>query len=255
MDKQEIWIFGDSYAERFNEIDAVFSWPRGLEENYNVTNFALRGQGPQGVLEAIHKCLYGNPPYYLLKKITVIVVLPEICRYPYSFYRNVKDRVYGQVNLNSSNEFKNIIKQEFDEDKLNFLINFNEYYLTAGYNQKIEEMKTLALLNHYAGYFKKMLVWPTVEVRVHLDPTDNPLFSSLTNYDFVPVTMQTISEIRENVSYSWPDDRYRINHVSLLHHRIMYDEIISWIETGKLPQDKFVYDPLSGNDGNILNEL
>jgi hypothetical protein len=100
-----------------------------------------------------------------------------------------------------------------------------------------------------------MLVWPTVEVRVHLDPTDNPLFSSLTNYDFVPVTMQTISEIRENVSYSWPDDRYRINHVSLLHHRIMYDEIISWIETGKLPQDKFVYDPLSGNDGNILNEL
>ena len=35
----------------------------------------------------------------------------------------------------------------------------------------------------------------------------------------------------------------------------MYNEIVEWIESGKLPEDKFVYDPTAGNDGNVLNEI
>lgn len=254
MTKQEIWIFGDSYAERFSEMDAVFSWPRGLEENYNVTNFALRGEGPQGVLISLHRNILSMPSLKE-KDIMVIIMLPEICRYPYSFYTKIKDRVYGQVNQDSSDQFKDIVRQEFGEDKLKFLIDFQEYYLKVDVNRNIEEMKTLSLLNHYATYFKKMLVWPTDYTKILEHPGDHLLFSGLVNYDFAPITLAEISEIREAVSYSWPDDKHRMNHLSLLHHRIMYDELVKWIETGKIPEDKFVYDPNAGNDGNILNDL
>lgn len=254
MSKQEIFIFGDSYAERFSEIDAVFSWPSGLEKNYKVTNFAHRGEGPQGVLNSIHQCVLSMPNLGS-KNIIAIIMLPEICRYPYSFYKKIKDRVYGQVNSESSDQFKDIIKREFDEDKLKFLIDFHEYYLKVDTNRKIEEMKTLGLLNHYATYFKKMLVWPTDDVWVYNNPVDHLLFSSLKNYDFVPITVGTISSLREDVAYTWPNDKYRINHLSLLHHRIMYNEIVEWIENDKLPEDKFVYDPHAGNDGNVLNEI
>ena len=99
-----------------------------------------------------------------------------------------------------------------------------------------------------------MLVWPTDDVWVYNNPVDHLLFSSLKNYDFVPITVGTISSLREDV-YTWPNDKYRINHLSLLHHRIMYNEIVEWIESGKLPEDKFVYDPTAGNDGNVLNEI
>lgn len=256
MAKQEILIFGDSYSDRFSELDVIFSWPRGLEKNYSVTNFSHRGEGPQGVLNSIHQCILKNPALHLKnKEMIAIVMLPEICRYPFSFYKNVKDRVYGQVHLNSSDDFKDVIRQELGEDKLKFLIDFKEYYLKSINNQKIEEMKTLSLLDHYSKYFKKMLIWPTDDVQVFNDPADKQLFDNLSNYDFVPITMGTISGVREDISYCWPDDRYRMNHISLLHHRIMYDEIVSWIETGKIPEDKFVYDPNAGKDGNILNEL
>lgn len=251
MTTQKIFIFGDSYAERFSEIDVIFSWPRGLEQNYNVTNFAHRGEGPQGVLADVRQCILSMPS--LEDRATIaIVMLPEICRYPYSFYKNIKDRVYGQVNSESSDQFKDMIKRDFGEDRLKFLIDFHEYYLKVDTNRKIEEMKTLGLLNHYATYFKKMLVWPTDEVQVYNNPVDNLLFSGLVNYDFVPITMATISEVREDVSYCWPSDSNRINHISLLHHRIMYDELVEWIENDKLPKDKFVYDPNAGKDGNVL---
>jgi hypothetical protein len=254
MSKHEIVIFGDSYAERFSEIDVIFSWPRELEKNYNVTNFAHRGEGPQGVLADIQQCILSMSS--LDEKRTIaIVMLPEICRYPFSFYKNIKDRVYGQANLNSGDQFKDIIKQQFGEDKLKFLIDFQEYYLKVDVNRSIEEMKTFSLLNYYATYFKKMLVWPTDYVYVYNSPVDNLFFSGLVNYDFVPITVATISEVREDVGYVWPSDKNRINHLSLLHHRIMYDELVKWIETGKIPEDKFVYDPNAGKDGNVLNEL
>ena len=252
MSKQEIFIFGDSYSDRFSESNIIFSWPRGLEQRYNVTNFAHRGEGPQGVLAAIQSCILSMPSL-TDKNSIAIVMLPEICRYPFSFYKNIKDRVYGQVHLNSGDQFKNMIRQQFGDDKLKFLIDFKEYYLKSIDNQKIEEMKTLSLLNHYATYFKKMLVWPTDDVQVYNNSVDNLLFSGLVNYDFVPITMATISEVREDVSDGWPSDSSRINHLSLLHHRIMYDELVEWIENGKLPEDKFVYDPDAGRDGNVLS--
>ena len=252
MTKQEIWIFGDSYADRYDNIDVIFSWPRELEKNYNVTNFAHRGDGPQGVLDTIHRCILSMPNLDD-KKVMAIVMLPEICRYPYSFYKNIKDRVTGQVNSQSSEEFKDLVKRKFGEEKLKFLIDFHEYYLLAGNNRKIEEMKTFSLLNHYATYFKKMIVWPTDHVYTYYDPIYRLLFSGLANYDFVPITMETISHNREaNGVGRWPNDNNRINHVSLLHHKIMYDELVEWIENGKLPEDKFVYDPDSETDGNVL---
>lgn len=254
MSKQEIFIFGDSYADRCSETNVVFSWPRGLEQHYDVTNFAIRGEGPQGVLNAIHKCILSMSSLDNKKSIA-IVMLPEICRYPYSFYTKIKHRVYGQVNVNSSKQFKDMIKRDFGEDKLKFLIDFQEYYLKVDNNHKVEEMKTFSLLNHYATYFKKMLIWPTDTVQIYNNPVDHLLFSGLVNYDYVPITVGTISELREDVDYVWPSDKNRINHLSLLHHRIMYDELVKWIESGKIPEDKFVYDPNAGKDGNVLDEL
>jgi hypothetical protein len=252
MTKQEIWIFGDSYADRYNNIDVTFSWPRELEKNYNVTNFGHRGDGPQGVLDNINKCILSMPNLDD-KKVTVIVMLPEICRYSYSFYKNIKDRVTGQVNSQSSDEFKDLVKQKFGEDKLRFLMDFQEYYLKVSSNRKIEEMKTFSLLNHYATYFKKMLVWPTGEVYVYNNTVDRFLFSSLVNYDFVPIPMVTITHDREPNSIDrWPNDNKTINHLSLFHHKIMHAELVEWIENGKLPEDKFVYDINGDSDGNVL---
>jgi hypothetical protein len=252
MSKQKIFIFGDSYADRCSESNVVFSWPRGLEQNYDVTNFAIRGEGPQGVLSAIHRCILAMPNLEDREAI-VIVMLPEICRYPYSFYTKIKHRVYGQVNSESSDQFKDIIKRDFGEDKLKFLIDFHEYYLKVDTNRKIEEMKTLGLLNYYATYFKKMLVWPTDYVYVDDDPACRPLFSGLVNYDFVPITMETITHDREpNTIGRWPDDKNTINHLSLFHHKIMHAELVEWIENGKLPEDKFVYDINGDSDGNVL---
>jgi hypothetical protein len=252
MTKQEIRIFGDSYAARQTQQNVIFSWPRGLEENYNVINVAHSGEGPQGVLDSINRCIL-SMPNLTDRKIIAVVMLPEICRYPYSFYKNIKDRVYGQVRLQSSEKFKDTIKQDIGEDKLKFLIDFHEYYLRVDNNRKIEEMKTLGLLNHYATYFKKMLVWPTDMLYVYNNPVDRILFDGMVNYDFAPITVETISAIREDVTDCWPGDPTRINHISLLHHRIMYNELVEWIENNKLPEDKFVYDPNAGNDGNILN--
>jgi hypothetical protein len=252
MTKQEIWIFGDSYADRFSNIDVTFSWPRELEKNYNVTNFGHSGDGPQGVLDNINKCILSMPNLDD-KKVMAIVMLPEICRYTFSFYTKIKQRVYGQVNSESSDQFKDMIKRKFGEDKLKFLMDFQEYYLKVDSNRKIEEMKTFSLLNHYATYFKKMLVWPTDYVYVDDDPACRPLFSSLVNYDFVPITMETITHHREpNTIGRWPDDKNTINHLSLFHHKIMYTELVEWIESGKLPEDKFVYDPNGNTDGNVL---
>jgi hypothetical protein len=255
MAKQEIFIFGDSYADRYNNLDVIFSWPRGLEQNYNVTNFAHLGDGPQGVLDNISRCILSRSNVEDRESMA-IVMLPEICRYPFSFYKNIKDRATGQVNSQSSDKVKDVVEKNYGKDKLKFLIDFHEYYLKVDSNRKIEEMKTFSLLNHYATYFKKMLVWPTDYVYAYDDPVSRLLFSSLTNYDFVPINMEIISNLREADGVDrWPHDKKRINHVSLLHHRIMYTELVEWIETGKLPEDKFVYDPNADNDGNVLHKM
>jgi hypothetical protein len=35
----------------------------------------------------------------------------------------------------------------------------------------------------------------------------------------------------------------------------MYNELVEWIENGKLPEDKFVYDPSAGKDGNHISKM
>ena len=35
----------------------------------------------------------------------------------------------------------------------------------------------------------------------------------------------------------------------------MYNELVEWIENGKLPEDKFVYDPSADKDGNHISKM
>lgn len=64
---KKVWIFGDSFAEKYKESKELISWPTELQKTYNLTNFASGGCSPD---TQIKKCsiLLILQHYYNLEK-------------------------------------------------------------------------------------------------------------------------------------------------------------------------------------------
>jgi hypothetical protein len=51
---KNVWIFGDSYADKNYNNACIENWPMLLEKKYNVKNFAVAGSGPEYSINTLY---------------------------------------------------------------------------------------------------------------------------------------------------------------------------------------------------------
>lgn len=225
-------LFGDSYAAPYDEYhyDFKYSWPTELKKIVELDNYAKLGCGPNTMFNSILTLINDKKPE-VLKETKLIVFLPEMQRFNFSFFKDIKDEVFCQMHEDVSDNFLEVFFQRYNEEQRNFLIQFRKEYLVRLKNRRLEEMKNLGLLDAMAHKFKKVLVWRT-ELPIDID------YTVFKNIEFSPVDMVSISEIYEKTDNLFDKD-YRINHISIDNHKIMFEELTNWILHDKKIKDRF----------------
>jgi hypothetical protein len=234
MGDMNIYIFGDSFAATHcykTHHLFEYTWPRKLENAFNVTNYARAGSGPQYTCEKIHNLTHLND--LDLNNSIAIIILSDISRYNFSFYDFPSDHVFGQYNndVDKNSFFEQDFRKKYGQQQIEFVKNFRSYYLEHSQNWALEETKYLSYFDNVAKRFKQTLVWST-----------NPLLSSgyrYSNIDIAPIDLNKIA------SHEFPEGHYygfdnRPNHLSIANHNIMLEQLYNWIVNKASIEDKFL---------------
>lgn len=234
MQKQTVYIFGDSFAEaKENRRHHLFeySWPRKLETVFDVRNYAVGGSGPQDVCTDLHKLAQFADPDEL-KQSVAIIIFPDISRYNFSFYQKRNHSVFGQINDYHTQDhfFVREFLTNYENDKLSFVIDFKRYYLEHAANWAIEEAKYLSYFDTVAAQFKQTLVWPV-----------NPLLTcyQYQHIDIAPIDLETVANHEQEGNTGFGIDK-RLNHISIANHTVMTEQLYNWIIDHKQVEDKFL---------------
>lgn len=243
---EKVILYGDSYADPYDNFNFRYSWPRELAKLVNLDNRARMGWGPNSVCEDLSNLIYTREASDL-KDTILIIFLPESVRFNFSFYKTKKDQVFGQLRNSSSKGFIDNFLETYTEKDFEFVARFNEEYSGKIENLQLEEFKHLGFINSISKFFKKVLVWRTDLPLEHNYDSMKYFFDRI---DIAPVDTTTISLIYEAPGdFLFTQDR-RINHISIENHEVMLEQLTNWIFNNKKIVDSFHH--LTPIDNNII---
>lgn len=216
---KQLWIFGDSYADP-NYPQSDHAWPKLLQKNFKVTNFAARGTGPDFSLKILKEQI-AKTRNIGFKKINVIFLVSDIRRYNFSFF-NPKDQVFDFVTSRLGQKVPFLVELETKYEKYRtFYNNFERYYIAHSSYIDTELEKIISYLYMQQKYFDKMLVWPVFqEVSKNLIPKNKRFH----------IPSKTLLEITYKGNEVLGTDT-RPNHLDEEQHSCFYDEIMTYFET------------------------
>lgn len=217
--KQKVWIFGDSYAARYDEgKDLENSWPYMIAKKYNVINEALPGSSIFLALKKINNLINHNTN---TQDDILIFYMSNRDRIDFSFLERDEDAcmMHNVVNDNSDQKW---IKKYLRRYKRysTFIKNFYQYYVFN--NEKALEMSMLGhyvLLKELSKRFKKVLVVPVFQL---------PYIK-----DFTIDDTEKFSIAKGNALWFHDEkniDTDQVNHMRVENHKIIYDMTVDWIE-------------------------
>lgn len=241
---KEIWIFGDSYADRNYINDHMsISWPCQLEEAYIVKNFSKAGSSPSYQLSAmIDNVSITNDKK--LKEITVLFFISGTLRFDFSFLSST----YQSVPLHYFNQrdklFKNYpdFEEMINDENREFIVNFfNSFALHTNY-EETELIKIVSTINYYSQFFQKVLVWPIFKLpKMKVVSTDE--------FSFVPFCLFDV----EPLYYKKGKDN-RNNHLSSHNHQKMVEVLSKWINDNDAIKSSKFNSHLNDSMVNYKNE-
>ena len=220
---REVWIFGDSYADRDQDNGSKLSWPLQLEKNFNIKNFAKCGTGPnlqfKAMLKQIDMCKDTS-------NVSIIFLISDINRHNFSFLKSESHSTYMVNVINDDagidKASRSLIK-EYRKKYGNFIKSFfREYWL---YNDlgDLEFLKFIGILKNFSPMFEKVLA-----INIFEDIDDNnhhyhKIKKSISsdNFHFANGTRLFMYEKMFNT--------YEPNHMCQTNHNIMYNELSNWI--------------------------
>jgi hypothetical protein len=220
---KNVWLFGDSYADKRHNKARIKSWPLLLEENYNTTNFAVAGSGPEYSLEKFYRESH-NISEEDAKDITVIFFISNLTRYYLSFLQPYNQCIIRYATFeNSDNRLdfnaKNNVKKFLDKSKISFIRDLFRYY-HLHQDEEVMILKSIGLLRVLGSKFNKILCvscFSPVPDIVPLNDSNFYLFS------YLPLYM-----LGKHDFIFGGDDRS--NHIENAQHNVMYDQLKNWIE-------------------------
>lgn len=237
MQKQNVWIYGDSFAQKWtggvNELS--LSWPRLIEKDYSVTNFAKSGSGPDYQLDILFKNIQdASSNINQLKDINLIFFLSHNSRFDFSFLEQPQDQVNiihmidnKQFRENLGSQKKEIYKKY--KKYLNFICDFYKFYYFHN-NYELDFYKRVSLLKDISPLFKKVLVIPIFD-----NIEEYMLFSLTKQYNSISNFYIAEGERLNEYATSNPSD---INHLISDNHIELYDMLKRWIHKGINVQTK-----------------
>lgn len=236
---KEVWIFGDSYAQKepaifkstknlTNLTDSSFTtWPNQLEKKYNIKNFAKGGTGPSWSLNKLLEQIE-NTDKNNLKNINVIFLVSAIWRLDLLFYKSESDQFLTTIipseelwNIKKTKEIKKAVSP-YSAQK-NFVKDLWKYYLLTDTYEKIELTKILGAVNLYSSFFEKILVWPIFnKFKTDINYSNN-------NFYYINNLLFDIEKDPYGCGYD-----PRRNHLSKENHNIMTQQLTNWIDNCKI---------------------
>lgn len=217
-----IWIYGDSYSDPDYPFgDYAGCWLEQLSADYNIKNSSLAGTGPDYSIEQMMKQLSDVD-----KDDCLIFVVSWPARFNLkNFY--TKDQY--QVNSTHIDRVTERIKTEFlinPNTGIEFLRNIFKYQYPTNELLHTETLKHIALINSLSNKFKRILIWPVLDIEY-----PGRLFDNVT---LVEQGIGNISN-KDHPHKSRLGTDPRRNHLSLPNHNIMYNQLKQWIEIGTAP--------------------
>lgn len=226
---KNVWIFGDSYADKKYNNACIENWPKLLEKNYNVKNFAIAGSGPEYSINTLYKEVEKISADDA-KKITVIFFISDVSRYNLSFIYTYEQCLIKYANLDKLDKrHKQIIgsgnsRSLRDKQKISFIKDFfRDYHLNQP--NEIQYLKILGTLKILSNRFEKVLCIPCFSQIPDyvLTNTDNfYLFSHIPFY----INLDT-------QDFAFGQDP-RSNHLDNDSHPVFYEQLKQWIDVEQL---------------------
>lgn len=229
--KEHVWIFGDSFAEVWTggHLDRISSWPRIIETEYNVKNFAKCGSGPDYQLNILYKQIRSmESKINQLKDINLIFLVSHSSRINFSFIDNPLDQVNIINVIRSDKERKklgSLTQQVYEKYKpySEFINAFYKFYY-FNKNYELDFYQRVSLLKDISPLFKKVLVIP--------------IFDDIEDYTLYRLTQQSnlISNFYiaqgEGLGRFHTSDPLAPNHFVPENHVEFYNMIKRWIDKG-----------------------
>jgi len=150
----DLFIFGDSFAQPFDINVFPYTWTNKLTTDFVVKNYALSGTGPDWSLKLFTKITktIKNYPCCIfcvsdISRVTLRFMEPKDAHSLKFFFQNtnptVDDKLYKKY------------KQHLD-----FMYELNKFYLSHSSFYQFELLKIILYLKFYSDVFKKILVFP-----------------------------------------------------------------------------------------------
>jgi hypothetical protein len=212
--KKEVWIFGDSYADKNYKMSDHVTWPEMLDQKYNVKNFALVGTGPTWSLNLLINELKNNDT----NKVSVIFLSSNTERLDLSFLEDNHQVMLKIFDANGKAEKK--LKKRYT-NYLDFIKKLLMYYVFTPSFKNTELLKIIGVLKLLSDNFEKILVWPIFE------ETTQTIRNSEKFY-FVKNKLKNL----DSEYYSFNVDP-RSNHLSENKHIIMFNQLSQWIDNNQ----------------------
>lgn len=206
----EVWIFGDSFAQEHPECE--HSWPMLLKKEYTVKNVAMGGSGPDYQISL----LLNEIKKYDTTNVDIIFFVSETSRFNFNFLKTPRHQ-YLIKHLSTDSTLFTKDTTTYRKYKKFIKAFFQNYVLHSTYNDT-EIVKIILLLRELGSKFNNMLIVST------FDDLDNCLIN-IDNTKNVHIVKNKFKDVET--------DRYMssANHLSKEVHKHVYEKITYWLST------------------------
>jgi hypothetical protein len=216
---KNVWIFGDSYADKNYNNACIENWPMLLEKKYNVKNFAVAGSGPEYSINTLYN-EFRKTNATDVKKTTVIFFISAVSRYNFSFLPPQYQCLIKFVNYNKSDINRKLINAHGDKKKILFLQEFfREYHLNQP--DEIQYLKILGTLQILSNRFEKVLCIPCFNHIPDYVSTNTDNFYLFSHIPFY------VKMDKQNFKFGQDP---RSNHLDNDKHLEFYEQLKNWID-------------------------
>jgi hypothetical protein len=218
---KNVWIFGDSYADKMYNNACIENWPKLLEKNYNVKNFAIAGSGPEYSINTLYNEVekIGADD---AKKITIIFFISEVSRYNFSFLYTHEQCLIKFASLDKlDKQHKHISSSRSlkDKTKISFIKDFfRDYHLNQP--DEIQYLKILGTLKILSNRFEKVLCIPCFSQIPDYVSTNTDNFYLFSHIPFYMI---------DDENFNFGQDP-RSNHLANAKHPVFYEQLKNWID-------------------------
>ena len=221
---KNVWIFGDSYADKYFNTANIENWPMLLEKNYNVKNFAIAGSGPEYSINILYDEVEKLDTDDA-KKITVIFFISDVSRYNFSFLKAREQCLIKFASLDNLDKLNNLRKYVRnnrclkDKKQISFIKDFfRDYHLNQP--DEIQYLKILGTLKILSNRFEKILCIPCFSQIPDYVSTNTDNFYLFSHTPFYMIDYE---------NFNFGQDP-RSNHLANAKHPVFYEQLKNWID-------------------------